>query len=212
MAIDIENPGAASEQLKDAIRNLSRGFIPLSSGNVESVVPAIDIELPAGYVGFHLSIYNLSCTNDDDLISVAFSADGGDTFPQDLSNFDSYIMGQLKTLHSNIVNDNSVTAYGNIDSLGIFHWPTAITASYFVNMHIFPGSDDKPAIVDANTALFTSGEGFPGRTTSMIRYREALGRQNMIRLLMYGDGTANPPSAFTNFSGGSWFLQGFLEP
>src|SRR5438132_346675 len=67
---------------------------PITSGTITEPIALIDLVLPAGFVGFTLKLYGLTCDTaflGGEVLSYLFSADGGATFYD--QDDDYYIVG-----------------------------------------------------------------------------------------------------------------------
>lgn len=193
------------------------GLVPLVFGNIAAPVEYFDVSLPAGYGGFLLRLYGLTWDNGHPLCG-AFSYDGGTTFACDASNFDTYrILHQIVQKVAGNATSGSVVGFG--DSVMYFTDETS--------------TDLKPITLAADIDP-GNASGFPSMTTVTINQKPgthnqsvcrsanmlntaatsapANGRVNLLRVLPYGNGDADPPTSGAEITAGKYHLFGVPLP
>jgi hypothetical protein len=155
------------------------GFLTqVSSGSVDTSVAYVDIALPTEFQLFELRLHDFQM-DVTDLLAFAFSSDGGTTFHNDTNNFNSYnLMG------------------------------TTLSAPTDAHTPIFAGLTGRKASVLSFGGMTGGPTAYgPGMTFGRT-YLETTGRQNLIRVLPYGNGDVNPPTSGFNIVGGFYGLWG----
>jgi hypothetical protein len=163
-------------------------------------LPAASVALavPEGYDEFWLSIPHLRFSDADGL-SIAVSLDGGETYKNDASNFDTYITSYNSESASSLIGVDQIDALITIG--GSIHPSSGPGGRCF--LHIYPGSDTAGFTIEgvaANPAFGGLARTFrslyagfnPNATTP-----SSLGRITHLLLLPYGSGAVPPTSGET---------------
>jgi hypothetical protein len=170
----------------------------LVDGEVTSDVETIAIDLPASFPKFRLEIFGLEM-NAGDILSFAFSADGGSTYFFDAAgDNDDYEYAHFR---------DGVSA-GNWASIG-----AGLTSNngqdadfpIFATLDIYPGDTGKNARVFCSAEFANSGNAFVERVAT--RLVAATGRMNRILLLPIGNADI-PPTSGIDFTTGFYRLWG----
>jgi hypothetical protein len=202
--IDIASPGANEAALKAAIGNLT-GLVKITSVVVTDPVDYIDFDLPATDAAFILMFSNVRFSISDTLCAV-FSSDGGTTFANDLNNFDTYLSVSL-IIKGNGGSAADQFAHRFVDSMAYFDLqacPPDTTLPLAGESVITPGATDSYPSVSSFSTLMAptiyranTGSSFWEGAAAL----PVLARQNLVRVLPYGDGNAVPISGNTIVSG-----------
>ncbi len=191
---------------------MSTGIVKIACGTIPGPLAYFALALPAGYAAFRLEIDNWRPSVRDGF-AMAVSYNGGASFVNDHTNFDSYLTRGVQT-----ATDGSVPIQN------------------FEDAFIDPcGYQDPAAPIGTNIALdFTPGDGanYPAflssasgqdvgpvlqwwfaATTTLYPNATVLpsfGRINLIRIAPYGNGDVNPPTSGHTFTIGEYTLRGIL--
>lgn len=183
------------------------GPIKTSGGQITSPVAYFDVPLPIGFNFFMLYLNQVRCS-DSDSLSAAFSADGGTTFVNDSSHFDSYGYYGLSI-------GTSLPAAGDPILMIKTNPADALMDTSFViepsnsQFTIWPGSDASLPYLEQHTvglhgvktasATHIMNQNPTGDPPATIRY-------NLLRFVPNGNGDCNPPTSGHTLTVASWLL------
>lgn len=198
-------------------------IVKLASGTITSPIAYLDLALPAGYTSFRLLLGDFFVSATDD-IAMAFSVDGGATFLNDTTNFDTYCQSYLETPGNSVAaggtaltekfDDSLLDVTPNMDVPGI---------GLGINLDaiIVPGSGSSYAYCSAAASSFgINGGGAPAGMTftdgfysinPLATVTPTKQRVNYMRVQPYGNGHANPPSSGETCTAGSYILWGITS-
>jgi hypothetical protein len=193
--------GRLVEQARDTAR--------LGSGIITSPQAFIDLTLPPQFSSFKLLINAITLSVASNLV-LSVSLNGGSTFINDHTNYDSYRANGVAINNGalNAPNSYFTDAVADLGHQSDTASPFGINAS----LDIFPGSP---------TTFFNFlllGGARNGATWGFDALWEVvnpaaivppvLGRVTTIRLQPYGNGDVNPPTSAARITGGSYVLSG----
>lgn len=197
-------------------------IVPISSVAISSPVEYVDIALPAGYAAFQLLINQLAFDTADNLAG-AFSSDGGTTFDNDASNFDTYQASGRITKSAMDQSHNGVADVTGCDALADFRMYSAILSPDSSirgsgTLIIDPGSASSFPTVQFKSVSVQHDpfDVVPWLVwmSSSLSYNllattpPTVGRRNLLRLQPQGNDDCNPPTSGELITSGQFHLFG----
>ncbi len=195
----------------------------LASHVFTTPVAYIDLALPVGYVSFVIQFSGI-VFNVSDTIAAALSQNGGSSFINDTTNFDSYIQGGNEVYTNVLTGANSGGSVGAGDSVISFVSLNVISQilnpSFGISsiLELFPGSstqvpngiirsvwertDTSPIEVVRTSLMFSLN---PAAVVPPSKIRATT-----IRIQPYGNGDVNPPTSGHTITAGEIILWGVL--
>lgn len=189
-----------------------------ATGDVIPDAAYIDIELPANFSEFELRLTGFTF-NDTDFLAAAFSFDGGVTWLNDTTNFDSYASAGAN-FNERALSTTPANNLGNLGAvdgtMGIFGdfeptQPIAIDAV----CRVVPGDVSRlPVLITEHSTGFSLGAvqveaikgiAYPNPYATVAPTR---GRATTLRLLPYGNGDVAPPTSTHVLATGRYTLWG----
>ncbi len=205
---------------------VSTGIKKLTSGTITTPLAYFDLALPAGYVSFLIELTNIFLSTPD-AFELSISQNGGTSFINDPTNFDTYSMVGNEvfvpftapiTLAGGIV--------GNSDSLVdlvALTVPTQVDGIDFgisSEIRLFPGSASAlPSGRSRSTWEKNIGTGAPNLGFTDISFvlnpaatiPPTKARVTTVRFQPYGNGDANPPTSGQTITAGTYVLWGITS-
>ena len=198
------------------------GSVLLAAGSITTPVEVFDPTLPVNFSAFQLRLYEFFIDNRD-ILSAAFSYDGGTTFIADADNFDTYNIaysGVNGDGTSNIFNVADSLCYSAFQGSNNSISPPATHSPAAVVFEIFPGSDI--SLTTAMNINCGSANNLAVNYWTVVTVANRLNpdatvvpipaRATTIRVQPYGNGDANPPTSGSVFQHGTYFLWGVPTP
>lgn len=211
------DPQRLLDRLIVALVTQETGMTPISSGKITTPVEYFDVALPSGYYGYLFLGLGI-VVSDEDLLAAAFSPDDGSTFHNDTTNFDTYI--QTEVVSEMLANGTRLPPAngGTVDSLFYPFFASGGGEPFNTAMFIYPGESGTRAQVFGLQHMQRTNT--PDATPFLTSFlcltgavlATAMGRQNLMRVLPYGNGDAAPPTSGETLSAGSWTLLGLPNP
>jgi len=190
------------------------GMLLIDNGTISAPVEFLDISLPSGYFEFTL-VFTAFQFSANDSLALAVSQDGGSSFINDATNFDSYYCTRISQ------QDTALSARAGGDSLAYLvsrSQGSSTSALASVSASINPGSATcytslrsfgqmYQSTLSNGGLVLDSGVINPDATVS-----PTLARANLVRILPYGNGDCDPPTSGETIIAGSWSLFGIPAP
>jgi hypothetical protein len=193
------------------------GLVLIDSGKITAPVAFLDVTLPSGYLAFKLFFSGFSISATDEF-TAAFSSDGGATFYNDNTNYDTYTVANhgYSGSGSFVLNQN----YDRFDALIFLSASVSSPQVTDAELVILPGSASIPPRLFGvvSSFLHPSGTGV-GQYLNVwaslspdAMVPPVLARVDLIHFQPWGNGDVNPPTSSETITAGSWVLFGVPAP
>lgn len=197
------------------------GSVLLASGTITTPVEYFDLTLPLGFVSYELRLFGIDMSAVDN-VAGAFSTDGGVSFFNDPTNFDTYAYAGFGEDGGKNSGTGDFSKWGEVfpDAVVSFDLSLGLTTTHYsVAANILPGSASRSlsVFIEALSRISSINSGMSINVVVIDLNLNAtqsptFARANLLRVQPYGNGDCNPPTSGETIIAGSNFLWGIPTP